>query len=134
MDGPLFVMPGGAGFLFGVLLWSLIPTIASVSVAGNRGLVIFPALLLGLLGGWFGLVLVIAFYKAPLIEPSPRGGVEPNPKLAGAGPMLGSKDPEPVPTEADPAARLRTLMRLRDGGLISDEEFEERRRGVLAEL
>ena len=133
MDGPLFVMPGGPGFLFAVLLWSLIPTIASVSVASGRGLIVFPALLLGLLGGWFGLVLVIAFYKAPLIEPSARGGVMPNPKLAGAGPMLGSKGSDHTPHE-DPASRLRTLTKLKDEGLISDEEFEERRQGVLADL
>lgn len=103
------------------------------SSASGRGLIVFPALLLGLLGGWLGLVLVIAFYKAPLIEPSARQGVMPNPKLAGAGPMLGSKGSDHTSHE-DPASRLRTLRNLKDEGLISDEEFEERRQEVLTEL
>ena len=37
--------------------------------------------------------------------------------------------PEPPPTEAE--QRLATLKRLRDRGLISEEEFQEKRKEVL---
>jgi hypothetical protein len=116
------------GFLMYGLLWAAIPTFVCASIAGSRGLVAGPAIVLGLIGGWFGLAIVWAFYKPPLIEavPPPRT----NPK---AGPAVGVRL-EPPSTDDEAASRLRRLQQLRDEGLLTDTEFEERRQRVLETL
>jgi hypothetical protein len=39
-----------------------------------------------------------------------------------------------VPTQQDVVSRFRTLKELREQGLITDEEYNEKRRAILDEL
>ena len=56
-----------AGWILVAVVASVLPAIISVSVAGQRGLPALGAFLLGLLGGWFGLVIVAIFYQPHVV-------------------------------------------------------------------
>jgi 3-oxoacyl-ACP reductase-like protein len=54
------------------------------------------------------------------------------PAVPAAAPSAAAPTLEPLQTEAE--HRLATLKRLRDRGLISEEEFQEKRKDVLKQL
>ena len=109
------MLPGAPELLIGGLFWAGIPLIVSIYVAGKRGLALVPAIILALVGGLFGAIIVILFYKPGVVEPTP-------PSTAG------------LDLDADPSARLQKLKDLLDDALISPEEYERKRAEVLQSL
>jgi hypothetical protein len=76
---------------------------------------------------------------SPIAESSPKSqqvltpvAVEIKPAPAVTVPPI--PDTKAQPNMADPVERLKQLNRLRDNGLISDKEFEEKRRKILDQL
>ncbi len=114
------LIPDGLELVTGSLLWSAVPLIVAIYTAGRRELVIWPAAVLALFGGWLGLFLVILFYKEPLVDRASRSG-ESARYEGGRTDYLFDES----------SARLRTLNRLLDEGLIGPEEYERKRREVL---
>jgi Bacterial PH domain/Short C-terminal domain len=55
-------------------------------------------------------------------------------RLAGDSPVAAARGSGSAPTDADHAERLRRLKSMLDEGLISAEEYEEKRRAILGEL
>lgn len=108
-------MPGGPELLIGGLFWAGIPLIVSIYVAGKRGLALTPAIILALVGGLFGAIIVILFYKRGVVDPTA-------PSTAG------------LDLDVDPSARLQRLKDLLDDGLISREEYERKRDEILQSL
>lgn len=60
-----------------------------------------------------------------VVQPAPERGQTP----VAPAPVVGA-----VPTQQDVVSRFRTLKELREQGLISDEEYNEKRRALLDEL
>ena len=111
------ILPEATGFAVGSFFWIAVPVIIGLGVAGSRGLVAWPAALICLFGGWLGAILVILFYNSStVIAPSQWSRME----------ERGS-----APNDDPSIARLRTLNRLLDEGLIGPEEYEQKRREVL---
>ena len=71
-EGVDLILPGGPGFLVPALLWWVIPVTLSALIARARGFIVGPAILLGVIGGWLGLVVVLIFYRALSNYRSPR--------------------------------------------------------------
>ncbi len=55
-------------------------------------------------------------------------------RLAADSPAVAAQGPGSAPTDADPTERLRRLKSMLDEGLISAEEYEEKRSAILREL
>ena len=55
-------------------------------------------------------------------------------RLAADSPAAAAQGSGSAPTDADPAERLRRLKSMLAEGLISAEEYEEKRRAILGEL
>lgn len=103
----------------GGLLFLALPGLVTGMIAAQRDAPIGPAVLLGLLGSWFGVAVVAAFYRPALVTDTDP--------IAGP-----SADRTEVDLGSDEAAvRLRRLQHLRDEGLITESEFEARRNAVL---
>ena len=90
-------------------------------------------------GDWLALGLSLpgaapAVVAAPLVVASPTAGVAAPTAPNTAAPAAAAPPVvlEPLQTEAE--HRLATLKRLRDRGLISEEEFQEKRKEVLKQL
>lgn len=116
-------------FIIFAVLWSLVPFAIALVMASNRGESVGGAVLLTLVLGWFGLLIVYSGQK----------------KVAGAvDRILEPSAPPPAaatPTTQQPAAparsvaeRLRELEALRDDGLVTDDEYSDRRGAILAEV
>lgn len=97
----------------GGLIWAGIPLFVSIWTAGKRGLALGPAILLALFGGFFGLLVVLIFYRPSIVDSEAAPGVE---------------------EDGSMAARLETLRDLLDRGLIGAEEYERKRSEVLERL
>lgn len=82
----------------------------------------------------WGVLPLVAVAAAPARTAPPALAPAPLPVPAQAAPAAA---PAPAPAAApvtDPEARLRTLKRLRDGGLISEEEFQQKKAEILKTL
>ena len=55
-------------------------------------------------------------------------------RLAADSPVAAAQESGSAPTDADPAERLRRLKSMLDEGLVSAEEYEEKRSAILGEL
>jgi hypothetical protein len=80
-------------------------------------------------GDWLALGLTVPG-AAPAVLAAPTAAATAGP--AAAAPAPAAPAMEPLQTEAE--HRLATLKRLRDRGLISEEEFQEKRKEVLKQL
>jgi len=69
---------------------------------------------------------------AAVVPAAPAGSATARPAVPAASPSAAAPVLEPLQTEAE--HRLATLKRLRDRGLISEEEFQEKRKDVLKQL
>ena len=105
--------------IIGGFLFLALPGLIAGMIAVQRDVPIVPAAILGMLGSWFGVALVAAFYRPPLVTwADPTSGP--------------SADRTEMALRDDEAAvRLRRLQHLRDEGLITENEFEARRNAVL---
>lgn len=117
-------------FIFVGLLLSLFPAFIGASLSKDAGVSGAAGFGIGLVGSWVG---VIGLY---LYGHSQRRG---NPVItigrqadAGGGPAVGTKREPPEP-EA-PAERLRALKDLLDQGLITQAEYDERRKATVDSL
>jgi len=82
----------------------------------------------------WGVLPLVAVAAAPARTAPPALAPAPLPVPAQTAPAAA---PAPAPAAApstDPEARLRTLKRLRDGGLISEEEFQQKKAEILKTL
>lgn len=122
--------PGVPGFfvtfiIFGIL-WSLVPFAIACVMASNRGESVGGAVLLTLVLGWFGLLIVYSGQKKVagavdrILEPSVAAAPAPTPR--------------PASSARSVADRLRELESLRDGGLVTEDEYADRRGAILAEV
>lgn len=90
---------------------------------------------------WLALPLSVTAVAAPLpaLQPPP-GVVAPTSAATVAAPMAPAPAAVPTPRPRDPGyadeieQRLTTLKRLRDRGLISEEEYQQKRREILQAL
>jgi hypothetical protein len=121
----------GTFVFFGILL-SLVPAAAGAMLAKDAGLSPGAGFGIGLFGSWLG---VIGMY---LYGHSQRRGtsvvqIGSTATAPGAGPAVGAESE----TAAEPQAaaeRLRTLKDLLDQGLITQAEYDERRRAAVESL
>lgn len=99
------------GFLLFALLWAAIPMVAGASIASSREQSVGLALLLTFFLGWLGLIIVFLMQKPEVVE-TVREHV--------------SRLETP-----DVADQIRKLGKLRDEGLLTDDEFAAKKAQLL---
>ncbi|MET0351940.1 MAG: SHOCT domain-containing protein [Rhizobacter sp.] len=85
----------------------------------------------------WGVLPLVAVASAPARPAPPALAPAPLPVPTQAAPAVAPAPVAPAAApapSADPEARLRTLKRLRDGGLISEEEFQQKKAEILKTL
>lgn len=86
-------------------------------------------------GDWLSLPMVsVAGPGAPAPGATPAGAVPATPAPAAATALPATPIAPPGPSTTDPEQRLQTLKRLHDRGLISDEEYRQKREEILRQL
>ncbi len=116
-EGPSFPI---GGFLMLALLWAAAPAAIGGFVAADRGQSVGLAILLGIFLGWIGLLIVVVAFK-PEVATATRS-------------VLDRATGPPPPARRDARSRLEDLERLREGGLITDEEYASRRTAILEDI
>lgn len=101
----------------------LIPT--AIAVFGKHPAAIGIAVM-NITLGWTGIVWIVVFIWACI---KPRRTIEVIPQYF---PAPSSPPPPPLPTRPRLESDLEELHQLRDKNLITDEEFQERRKQLLA--
>ena len=115
----------GAFFAF-ALVWSLIPLVIAVTMAGSRGESIGMAVLLTLVLGWIGLAIVwFGQKKSQAAVEGLAGGSTAPPR---------PPPPQAAPVADDPEERLRRLERLHQDRLVGDEEYRQQRERILGSI
>ena len=138
----------------GLIMWSLL----FITLAGSTALAAFgpannddqgarvAAIVLGVTFLPMGLLpLLVGLRRGPKERPVVTGGATWTPSPGGATwrptPVAGvpptaqpGPSPQPAPEAGDPLAQIERLGRLRDQGLLTQEEFEEQKRRLLGEL
>lgn len=122
---PMAPSPGG-GFLLFMTLWGVIPAIICGFIANERRVNVGIAVLIGIIGGWLGLLFVAIAYK-------------PEVKRAASNIIDNAQRPTPrasvsTPPRRNTATRLAELDGLKQKGIITDSEYDSRREGILSEI
>jgi len=151
----VFLAVGGSG------LFSLRGGFATSGILGGVGRLLFGIFGVGIAAAVFAIVdlhaddtrpgyeIVIAVLVATLLPAIPallRRQPAPAPSLAGAPVAFATAPPAPAPTPTAPrepattakaedvASRLRQLEQLKASGLLAGDEYDQRRKQILAEL
>jgi len=83
----------------------------------------------------WGVLPLVAAATAPAPARTAPPAIPPAPAVQAAPAVAPAPAPAPAAAPVtDPEARLRTLKRLRDGGLISEEEFQQKKAEILKTL
>jgi len=102
---------GFGGFLLLALLWSLLPMVIAGSIASSRGQSVGLAILATLFLGWLGLFLVLVLQRQEVVDTA--------------------KEVVDRAGRRDVVDEIRRLGRLRDDGLLTDDEFQAKKRQLL---
>jgi hypothetical protein len=124
---------GGFGSFIGLLFivglfWSAVPMILAANLASSRGDPIWASVLTAAVAGWVG--VVIMYWSGRSGANGTATSSAPNAELS----RVNAPVP-PAPAVRDELeARLYRLDQLREGGVISDTEWSERRAEILDEI
>jgi hypothetical protein len=122
-------------FVFVGLLLSLLPAFVGAAISKDAGVSGAAGFGIGLVASWVGVIGLYLYGHSqrqgrPLITSGPATAPA---TREGMGPAVGGTTEGPPESNA-PADRLRALRDLRDQGLITQEEYEERRSATLDSL
>lgn len=122
-------------FVFIGLLLSLLPAFVGAAISKDAGVSGAAGFGIGLVASWVGVIGLYLYGHSqrqgrPLITSGPATAPA---TREGMGPAVGGTTEGPPESNA-PADRLRALRDLRDQGLITQEEYEERRSATLDSL